>query len=154
MDIDFLYSDIAWMNGYLWNAIYRVALIYVCYWSDSWTAFSPFTVSRCGNLAAFFRSKMLRVSFNSDTNMVCMFDRTSEILKQLKVLFGSVTAIPAQVFLTGYLISWTCYFHNNCSSSFSTHNNPHDFDISHLCGLVRWFLILFIRLMSGVKIHL
>ncbi|MCE2055932.1 hypothetical protein HAX54_043756 [Datura stramonium] len=27
--------------------------------------------------------------------------RTSEILKQLKVLFGSVTAIPAQVFLTG-----------------------------------------------------
>ncbi|WMV59453.1 hypothetical protein MTR67_052838 [Solanum verrucosum] len=26
---------------------------------------------------------------------------TSEILKQLKVLFGSVTAIPAQVFLTG-----------------------------------------------------
>ncbi|XP_010313976.1 protein APEM9-like [Solanum lycopersicum] len=28
-------------------------------------------------------------------------ERTSEILKQLKVLFGSVTAIPAQVFLTG-----------------------------------------------------
>ncbi|XP_015059909.1 protein APEM9-like isoform X2 [Solanum pennellii] len=27
--------------------------------------------------------------------------RTSEMLKQLKVLFGSVTAIPAQVFLTG-----------------------------------------------------
>ncbi|XP_059286960.1 protein APEM9 [Lycium ferocissimum] len=27
--------------------------------------------------------------------------RTSEILKQLKLLFGSVTAIPAQVFLTG-----------------------------------------------------
>ncbi|PHT96916.1 hypothetical protein BC332_34156 [Capsicum chinense] len=27
--------------------------------------------------------------------------RTSEILKQLKVLFGSVTTIPAQVFLTG-----------------------------------------------------
>ncbi|WMV37025.1 hypothetical protein MTR67_030410 [Solanum verrucosum] len=27
--------------------------------------------------------------------------RTSEILKQLKMLFGSVTAIPAQVFLTG-----------------------------------------------------
>ncbi|XP_060172332.1 protein APEM9 isoform X1 [Lycium barbarum] len=56
--------------------------------------------------------------------------RTSEILKQLVLLFGSVTAIPAQVFLTGYLISWTCYFHNNCTSSFSTDDHPREFDVS------------------------
>lgn len=61
--------------------------------------------------------------------MVFMFDRTSEILKQLKVLFGSVTAIPVQVFLTGYLISWACYFPNNCTSSFSTDNQPREFDV-------------------------
>lgn len=52
-----------------------------------------------------FVEEILRMPFNFDTNMVFMFDRTSEILKQLKVLFGSVTTIPAQVFLTGYLIS-------------------------------------------------
>ena len=69
--------------------------------------------------------------------MVYMFDRTSEILKQLKMLFGSVSAVPAQVFLTGYLISWTCYFPNNCTSSFSTDNCPHEFDVSQLGGLVR-----------------